>query len=90
MTVTIDRLGRIVVPKSVRDRYHLAPGTDLELDLDVTGFHLKPAQDEPTLIRKDGVLIHHGTDTLDIDITVAIAADRDRRIGEIVAEEPAE
>ncbi|MFP4550528.1 MAG: AbrB/MazE/SpoVT family DNA-binding domain-containing protein [Spirochaetales bacterium] len=65
MRVTIDRLGRIVVPKSVRDRYHLTPGTDLELDVDVDRFHLKPALDEPTLIRKEGILVHHGTDTVD-------------------------
>ena len=90
MVVTIDRLGRIVVPKSVRDRYHLVPGTDLELDLDANGFHLKPAHDEPTLIWKNGVLVHHGTVTVDIDITSCITADRERRHAELVAEEPTE
>lgn len=90
MTVTIDRLGRIVVPKSVRNKYHLTPGTDLELEVDVNGFHLSPAHGQPTLIQKDGLLVHHGTDTVDIDITAWIGADRDRRTGQLVAEEPAE
>jgi AbrB family looped-hinge helix DNA binding protein len=90
MMVTIDRLGRIVVPKSVRERYHLTPGTELELNVDVNGFHLKPARDQPTLIRKNGILVHHGTDTIDIDITSYIDADRNRRAKEVVAEEPAE
>jgi len=90
MTVTIDRLGRIVVPKSVRERYRLVPGTALELDLEVSGFHLKPVRGEATLIRKDGVLIHHGTDTTDIDVTSMINADRERRAGDLVAEEPSE
>lgn len=89
MTVTIDRLGRIVVPKSVREQYQLTPGTDLELELDANGFHLKPAHGEPTLIRKDGVLIHHGTETVDIDIASYINVDRDRRDGDLVAEDPA-
>ena len=90
MTITIDRLGRIVVPKSVRERYHLTPGTDLVLDLDVDGFHLKPADGEPTLIRKKGVLVHHGTDPVDIDISSYIDAERERRMHDLVAEEPAE
>lgn len=88
MRVTIDRLGRIVVPKSVRDRYHLTPGTDLELDVDVDRFHLRPAHDEPTLMRKNGILVHHGTETVDIDIAAYIGADRERRPGDLVAEEP--
>ncbi|TVR67289.1 MAG: AbrB/MazE/SpoVT family DNA-binding domain-containing protein [Spirochaetaceae bacterium] len=90
MKVAIDRLGRIVIPKSVRERYHLVPGTDLELDVDVNGFHLKPAHDDPVLIRKEGVLVHHGTDTVDIDIAARVTIDRDRRVGELVAEEPGE
>jgi AbrB family looped-hinge helix DNA binding protein len=88
MVVTIDRLGRIVVPKSVREQYHLTPGTELELAVDVKGFHLKPTRDEPTLIRKNGVLVHHGTDTVDIDITSSINADRDRRNHDLSAERP--
>ena len=90
MKVTIDRLGRIVVPKPLRDRYHLVPGSELELDPGVYGFYLKPSHGEPVLIRKQGVLIHHGTETVDIDITSFISEDRDRRIADIVAEEPGE
>jgi AbrB family looped-hinge helix DNA binding protein len=90
MTVTIDRLGRIVVPKAVRTRYHLSPGTDLELEVDATGFHLRPAHEEPTLIEKDGLLVHHGTGTVDLDIPTLIDADRDHRAEHLVAEEPEE
>ncbi|MEN9840296.1 MAG: Antidote-toxin recognition MazE, bacterial antitoxin, partial [Verrucomicrobiota bacterium] len=31
MTITIDRAGRVVLPKSIRDRFHLTPGTEIEL-----------------------------------------------------------
>jgi hypothetical protein len=56
----------------------------------MNGFHLKPARDEPTLIRKNGVLVHHGTDTVDIDIITYINADRDHRTDELAVERPQE
>ncbi|MFW5955530.1 MAG: AbrB/MazE/SpoVT family DNA-binding domain-containing protein [Rhodothermales bacterium] len=59
MTVTIDRLGRIVVPNSVRTRYNLSPETELELEVDAEGVHLRLAHDEPTLIAM-GALRHLG------------------------------
>ena len=36
MTITIDKLGRIVIPKKIRDRFNLVPGSEMELEpLDV-------------------------------------------------------
>ena len=32
MLVTIDRAGRIVVPKSLRERFNLVAGSELEID----------------------------------------------------------
>jgi AbrB family looped-hinge helix DNA binding protein len=32
MTVTIDKAGRLVVPKEIRDRLGLQPGDELEID----------------------------------------------------------
>jgi len=32
MTITIDKLGRIVVPKPLRDELNLRPGTVLEVE----------------------------------------------------------
>ena len=42
MMVTIDRAGRIVIPKGVRDRLDLTP--DLELELEVVGERIQIAR----------------------------------------------
>jgi AbrB family looped-hinge helix DNA binding protein len=88
MTVTIDRLGRIVVPKAVRDRLHLTPGTNLELTADAGGIRIVPVNSEPSLVRKNGILVHHGTETTDVDIRRVIDQERANRNDYLVAEEP--
>lgn len=42
MRVTIDRLGRLVIPKSVRLALGIGPKTELELMTDGTGLRLEP------------------------------------------------
>ncbi len=32
MRITVDAAGRVVIPKQVRDRLHIGPGSTLELD----------------------------------------------------------
>lgn len=42
MVVTIDRAGRVVIPKEIRDRLDLGPET--ELDIDVIGDSIRIAR----------------------------------------------
>lgn len=44
MHVTIDRVGRIVIPKQFRDALGLEPDTLLEVIPDGAGLHLEPVQ----------------------------------------------
>jgi AbrB family looped-hinge helix DNA binding protein len=90
MVVTIDRLGRIVVPKKVRERLHLVPGVNLELKVEHDGIRLRPVDTESALVRKKGVLIHHGSGTLTLDMAEFVNLDRRNRHDQIVAEEPPE
>ncbi len=42
MMVTIDRAGRVVIPKDVRDRLSVAPDTEFELEVDGDSIRLSP------------------------------------------------
>lgn len=67
MMVTIDRAGRVVIPKEIRDRLALAPDSELELVADGDGIRLTPRRGRgrvvidddgwPVIERVDGVAI---------------------------------
>lgn len=86
MEITIDKLGRLVVPKSIRDRFHLVPGTVLKLEVDASGIRISPIAEEPSLIWKDGVLVHHGPETELVDVRQVIERERENRNADIAAE----
>jgi AbrB family looped-hinge helix DNA binding protein len=60
MTVKIDKAGRIVVPKPVRDRLGLREGSQLELEEIPAGIVLKAVEGEPAMIKKHGLWVHTG------------------------------
>jgi AbrB family transcriptional regulator (stage V sporulation protein T) len=57
MNLTLDRMGRIVVPKALRDRFALKPGDDLEVILEPDGIRLRPAAAASSLAEKEGILV---------------------------------
>ena len=79
MRVTIDRAGRIVVPRQLRDRLDLVAGTELEIEATGDGLKLRRIASESTLKRKKGFLVHHGTVPSAIDVVEFIRAERETR-----------
>ena len=61
MDTIIDRFGRIVIPKRVRNDYDLKPGTHIRIVESDDAIVLKPLHGEPNVIKKDGVLVFTGT-----------------------------
>lgn len=53
-TITMDRAGRVVLPKAVRDELNLSAGDSLELSSDSDGLTLRPARASGRMIRKGG------------------------------------
>jgi AbrB family looped-hinge helix DNA binding protein len=58
--IQIDGAGRVVLPKPLRDQFHLAPGDKLRLSVEGNGFRLEPAGAGGKLTRKGGVLVFTG------------------------------
>ena len=79
MVVTIDTAGRLVVPKALRERFNLTPGCELEVEAAANGITLRRVDEEPTLVRKQGVLVHHGPTRASVDIGEFVRAERKAR-----------
>lgn len=81
MKTTIDRAGRLVVPKQLRDRLGLAAGTEVEIEAVGDAVVLRPAHAAAALRSKGGVLVHHGgrERPAEIDIAAFIRGDREAR-----------
>jgi AbrB family looped-hinge helix DNA binding protein len=54
-TVTIDKAGRLVLPKSIRQELHLEPGDKIELDSE--GGTLRPVRETTPLRKERGVWV---------------------------------
>ena len=61
METTLDRFGRIVIPKEIRDDFNLKPGSQIRIEESDQVIILKPMQGESNLHWKDGVLVFSGT-----------------------------
>ena len=79
MIVTIDNAGRLVVPKPLREQFNLTPGCQLRVEAAAGGITLRRADAEPTLVRKQGILVHHGAARATLDIGEFVRAERSAR-----------
>ena len=76
-----------MVPKQLRDRFNLVAGTQLEIEASGDRLQLRKVVSEPTLIRKKGFLVHHGTTRSAIDVAAFIRAEREARSLQIGADD---
>lgn len=86
MTITIDRAGRLVVPKSLRERFNLVAGTELEIEVHGECLQLRRVGAEPALVRKKGILVHHAGARAHLDVAAFIRAERESRSRRLVPE----
>jgi len=76
MKTTIDRAGRPVIPRSLRNRIGLAGGGEVEIELEGAAIRIEPVAG--TKLREDGGLLFIPTAGKPIDDTL-IHADRHGR-----------
>jgi AbrB family looped-hinge helix DNA binding protein len=54
---TVDEVGRIVVPKALRDRLRLTPGTKVDVSEYGDGLHITPVSRTARIEERDGRLV---------------------------------
>ena len=80
--LTLDKAGRIVLPKPVRDELSLSPGDTLELESSEGGITLHPVRPAPLLQKERGVWVYRTGEKLPTsmveDTVKRIRKERDR------------
>ena len=61
MELRIDKAGRIVVPKPLRERLGFKPDTELEAIEQPEGVLLKRVEQRPSMVKVDGLWVHQGS-----------------------------
>ena len=82
--VTIDKAGRLVLPKPLRDELRLAPGDILELMRDGDKIIISAAHSQSTLRKEHGVWVYRSGRPADASLTELIGKDREDRIRELL------
>jgi AbrB family looped-hinge helix DNA binding protein len=78
METTVDKFGRVVIPKKIRDEHDLEPGTQVRIEEKNDVIILIPVRGEQNLQFKDGVLVYTGMPTGDIG--EAVSKHREKRV----------
>ena len=82
-TLTLDKAGRLVLPKPVREELQLAPGDSLELESSEDAIVLRPARGKARMYKKQGIWVFDSGKPLSaktVESTISkVRAERDRR-----------
>ena len=84
MELRIDKAGRIVVPKPIRERLGFKPDTELEAIEQPEGVLLKRVEPRPSMTKVDGLWMHHGRAEPGANWEGVIEDLRDERIDSIL------
>jgi AbrB family looped-hinge helix DNA binding protein len=78
---TLDRFGRVVIPKKVREDLGLEPGVVLKIKKENDKILMEPMHNEPRIVLKKGVLVVTGNATGSIEDAVRTL--RKKRISKV-------
>jgi AbrB family looped-hinge helix DNA binding protein len=72
MEAVIDRVGRVTLPKPIRDALGLLPGTQVDITPYGAGAQILPAGRTARLVEEDGVLVAAGETPADDKVIFAL------------------
>jgi AbrB family looped-hinge helix DNA binding protein len=79
--LTLDRAGRVLIPKALREEWRLCPGDSLHLDQKGEEITLRPVRPKALLKKERGVWVYQGEPT-DASIPDLIDREREKRLRE--------
>jgi AbrB family looped-hinge helix DNA binding protein len=82
-TISIDKAGRVVLPKALRDRFRLREGDSLSLEVKGDAIELRPSK-SAKIVRVNGVLVYADSARLPVGIDFT-AESRDERISDLIS-----
>ncbi len=78
-TITIDKAGRVIIPKVLRDEWHLEPGDSLSLEAENGSARLQPVRNG-RMVKKGNFWVFKGGGSLTLEmINETIKKMRDER-----------
>jgi AbrB family looped-hinge helix DNA binding protein len=84
MEVRIDKAGRIVVPKPLRERLGFKPDAELNAIEQPEGLLLKRVEHRPSMVKVDGLWVHRGVAQPGANWERVLEDVREERIGAVL------
>jgi AbrB family looped-hinge helix DNA binding protein len=84
-TVTIDKAGRLILPKSIRAALRIGPGDALEIETAEDRIVLSPVRVHAGLQKERGVWVYRSGNPVNLSIPDLIDEERERRTRELMA-----
>lgn len=81
--LTLDKAGRVVLPKPLREQMHLGPGDTLQLETEGERITLRPLRPRATLKKERGIWVYQGEAT-EASIPDLIDREREKRLRELM------
>ena len=79
--IPVDKAGRLVLPKSLRDQMRISPGDNLLLESEGDRITLRPERAQPLLKKELGIWVYQG-ESSELSIPDSIDAQRQQRLKE--------
>lgn len=80
--LTLDRAGRLMIPKALRQKLHLSPGDTLQLESEGDRITIRPVRPEALLKKEQGVWVFQG-ERANASIPDLIDQQREKRLREL-------
>ena len=81
--ITLDKAGRVVIPRTLRRELRLGPGDALQLESEGDRITLRPFRAEALLKKERGVWVYHG-EPVHASIPDLIDREREKRLRELM------